>query len=54
MIARDIRITMHGTLSSKAIMAISINCPREMWKVNELIGNRLLLLQFSIIRSHDI
>ena len=54
MIAHDIRITGHGTLSSKAIRAISIDRPREMWKVNELIGNRLLLLQFSTIRSHDI
>ena len=54
MIARDIRITGHSTLSSKAIRAISIDHPKEMWRVNELIGNRLLLLQFSIIRSHDI
>ena len=42
MIARDIRITRHDTLSSKAIKAISIDRPREMWKVNELIGNKLL------------
>ena len=48
-IAHDIRITRHGTLSSKAIRAISIDRPREMWRVNGLTGSRLLLLQMSIL-----
>jgi len=44
MITYDIRITGHGMLPSKAIRAISIDRPREMWRVNELTGSRLLLL----------
>ena len=49
MIAHDIGITRHGTLSSKAIRTISTDRPREMWRVNELTGNRFLLLQFSTL-----
>ena len=49
MIAHDIGIMRHGTLPSKAIRTISINCPREMWRVNKLTGNRFLLLQFSTL-----
>ena len=39
----------HDTLLSKSIRAISIDCPREMWRVNGLIGSKLLLLQMSIL-----
>ena len=39
----------HGTLLSKSVRAISIDYPREMWRVNGLIGSRLLLLQMSIL-----
>jgi len=53
MIAHDIRVIGHDTLPSKAIRAISIGCPREMWRVNKLTSNRLLLLQFSTIRNHN-
>ena len=52
-IAHDIRITGHDMLSSKAIRSISINRPKEIWRVNGLTNNRLLLLQFSSIKSHD-
>ena len=44
MIAHDIRITRHNALLSKAIQAICIDRLRKVWKVNELTGNRLLLL----------
>ena len=47
-IAQDIRITGHNTVKS-----ISINHPKEIWRVNGLTDNRLHLLQFSTIRSHD-
>ena len=53
MITYDIRVTGHGMLLSKAIRAISIDRPREMWRVNELTGSRLLLLQISTIKSHN-
>ena len=39
----------HDTLLSKFIRAISIDCPREMWRVNGLTGSKLLLLQMSIL-----
>ena len=52
-VAHNIGIIGHNTLPSKIIRAISINCSREMWRVNELTGSRLLLLQFSTIRSHE-
>ena len=45
-IVHDIRITEHGTLPSKAIRAKSIDRPREIWRVNRLIGSRSPLLQF--------
>ena len=45
-ITHAIRITGHNTLSSKAIRALSIDCPREMWRVNGLTGSRSPLLQF--------
>ena len=44
MIAHDIRIMGHGTLSSKAVKSISINRPKEIWRVNGLTDNRLFLL----------
>ena len=52
-IAHDIKIMGHNTLSSKAIRVIVIDHPRKVWRVNKLTGSRLLLLQFSTIRSHD-
>ena len=45
-IAHAIRITGHNTLSSKAIKALSIDCPREMRRANGLTGSRSPLLQF--------
>ena len=48
-INHEIGIMGHDTLLSKAIRAISIDCPREMWKVNELAGSRFFLLQFSTL-----
>ena len=45
-IVYDIRITRHGTLPNKAIRAKSIDRPREMWRVNRLIGSRSPLSQF--------
>ena len=54
-IAHTIRITGHNTLSSKAIRALSIDCPREMWRVNGLTGSRSPLLQFPTleVRSEE-
>ena len=46
MIAHDIRVTRHDTFPSKAIHAISIDCPRDMWRINGLTGSRSPLLQF--------
>ena len=46
-------ITRHNALLSKAIKAISIDHPRGMWSINGLTSSRVLLLQFSIVRSHD-
>ena len=46
MIAHDIRVTGHDTFPSKAIHAISIDCPRDMWRINRLTGSRSPLLQF--------
>ena len=51
--SHDIRITRHNALSSKAIKVIGKDHPRKVWKANKLTGSRLLLLQFSTIRSHD-
>ena len=48
-IAHDIEITSYDTLLSKAIRAISIDHPREMWRVNELTNIRFLLLYFSTL-----
>ena len=45
-IAHDIGIMGHGTLPSKAIKTISIDNPRERWRVNGLTGSRSSLLQF--------
>ena len=45
-IAHDIRITGHNTLPSKAIKAISIDHPREMWRVNQLTGNNSFYYSF--------
>ena len=53
MVAHDIGIMGHGALPSKAIRAISIDYPRKMWRVNGLVGSRLIVLQFSTIKSHD-
>ena len=39
-IAHDIRITGHSRLPSKAIRAISIDRPREVWMINGLIGSK--------------
>ena len=52
-IAHGIRITRHIVLSSKAIRVIGIDHPRKVWRVNKLTDSRLLLLQFSTIRSCD-
>ena len=49
-ISYDVRITRHDTLSSKTIRTISINYPREMWRVNGLTGSRSPLLQFPILK----
>ena len=38
-IAHDIRIIGHNMLLSKAIRAISIDHPREMWRVNQLTSS---------------
>ena len=43
-VAYNIGIMGHDTLPSKTIRAVSIDRPREMWKVNELTCSRLLLL----------
>lgn len=45
-IAHDIRITGHDTLPSKAIWVISIDHPRDMWRINGLTNSRSPLLQF--------
>ena len=45
-IAHDISIMGHGMLSSKAIWAISIDHPREVWRINWIIDSRFPLLQF--------
>ena len=49
-ISYDVRITGHNTLLSKTIRTISINYPREMWRVNGLTGSRSPLLQFPILK----
>ena len=46
MIAHDIRVTGCDTFPSKAIHAISIDCPRDMWRINGLTSSRSPLLQF--------
>ena len=46
--AHDIRITRHDALSSKAIRAISIDCPRDVWRINGLTNSRSPLLQFPV------
>ena len=43
----------HGVLLSKAIWAISINHPREVWRINGLTSSKSPLLQFSTLRSHE-
>ena len=43
----------HDTFFSKATRAISVDCPREIWRVNELTDSKLFLLQFSTIINHD-
>ena len=48
-IVHGIRIMGHGTLLSKAIRAITINLPREIWRINRLISSRSPLLQFSTL-----
>ena len=50
-IAHAIRITGHNTLSSKAIKALSIDCPREMRRANGLTGSRSPLLQFPTLKA---
>ena len=52
-VAHNIGITRHDMLSSKAIRAVSVDCPKQMWRINWLTGNKLILLHFSTIRSHD-
>ena len=52
-VAYNIGIMGHDTLPSKTIRAVSIDRPREMWRINWLISNKPLLLEFSTIRSHD-
>ena len=49
-IAYDIRIARHDTLLSKAIWAISIDRPRDMWRINGFTSSRSPLLQFLTIR----
>ena len=49
-IAHDIRIAGHDTLPSKAIQAISIDRPRDMWRINGFTSNRSPLLQFLTLR----
>ena len=48
-ITYDIRITGHDTLSSKAIRVISIDRPRDMWRIDGLAGSKSPLLQFPIL-----
>ena len=36
----------HDTLSSKAILAISIDRAKEIWKINRLTNSKSPLLQF--------
>ena len=43
-IAYDIRVARHDALPSKAIWAIGINHPREMWRIDGLTNNRSPLL----------
>jgi len=45
-ITHKIRVLGHDTLPSKAIQAISINLPRNMWRINGLIGSMSPLLKF--------
>ena len=45
-ITHKIRVLGHDTLPSKAIQAISINLPRNMWRINGLIGSKSSLLKF--------
>ena len=45
-IAHDIKVVGHDMLPSKAIRAISIDRPRDMWRTNGLTSNRSPLLQF--------
>ena len=40
----------HNTLPSKAIQAISIDCPRDMWRINGFTSSRSPLLQFLTLR----
>ena len=42
-VAHNIRITGHDVLSSKANKVVSINHPREMWRIKWLTSSRLLL-----------
>ena len=48
-IAHDIRITRHDTLPSKAIHVISIDHPRDMWRIDGLASDRSPILQFPIL-----
>ena len=44
-ITHDIFITRHGTLPSKTIKAISIDCPRQIRRINRNARNRGILVQ---------
>ena len=46
MTAHDIRVAGHNTLLNKAIRAIGINRPRDIWRIIGLTGSRSPLLQF--------
>ena len=45
-IAHDIRVVGHDTLPSKAIRAIGIDRPKDMWRINGLTDSRSPLSQF--------
>ena len=39
-IAHNIRVIGHNMLLSKAIQAISIDHPRDIWRINEITSSR--------------
>ena len=49
-ITHDVRVIGHDTLLSKAIQAISIDYPRDMWWINGLTSSRSPPITISHIR----